>query len=71
MFGVPTNEERVKELVGTLEQKLDVYDVILGKQKYLAGNVRCILFDDHRYAADLGVGAHSRRLLPSALWCHA
>ncbi|TFY56552.1 hypothetical protein EVG20_g8883 [Dentipellis fragilis] len=38
--GIPTNEERAAWLLKTLEAKLDVYDQILGKQKYLAGNVR-------------------------------
>jgi glutathione S-transferase len=40
MRGMTTNEERVKELAATLDQKLNAYDVILGKQKYLAGDVR-------------------------------
>ena len=39
-IGEATNEERVKELVPQLESKLDVYEGILGRQKYLAGNVR-------------------------------
>jgi hypothetical protein len=30
----------VEELLGQLEGKLDGYEVILGKQKYLAGDVR-------------------------------
>jgi len=38
--GLPADEERVKELIPQLESKLDVYEVILGKQKYLAGDVR-------------------------------
>ena len=38
--GLPADEERVKELVPQLESKLDVYEVILSKQKYLAGDVR-------------------------------
>jgi glutathione S-transferase len=40
--GIATNEERLKELVTQLEGKLDVYETILGKQKYLAGDVRSI-----------------------------
>ncbi|KAI0696179.1 glutathione transferase [Cytidiella melzeri] len=38
LFGKPTNEEVVKETLAILESKLKVYDVILGKQKYLAGD---------------------------------
>ena len=38
--GLTANEERVKELVPQLEAKLDGYEVILSKQKYLAGDVR-------------------------------
>lgn len=38
MRGLTTNEERVKELYATLEAKLDAYNTILGKQKYLAGD---------------------------------
>jgi len=30
----------VNELLGMLKGKLDVYETILGKQKYLAGDVR-------------------------------
>jgi len=36
--GMETNEERVKELISQLEGKLDGYEAILGKQKYLAGD---------------------------------
>ncbi|KAG2098418.1 glutathione S-transferase [Suillus discolor] len=37
-FGLQSNEERVSELLKTLQEKLDVYEVILSKQKYLAGD---------------------------------
>lgn len=36
--GLQPNEERVSELLASLLPKLDAYDVILGKQKYLAGD---------------------------------
>ena len=39
-YGAETDEKRVEELVGQLEGKLDGYEAILNKQKYLAGNVR-------------------------------
>ena len=38
--GLATDEERVKDLVPQLEAKLDGYETILSKQKYLAGDVR-------------------------------
>jgi len=38
--GQTTNEERVKELMAQFETKLDGYETILRKQKYLAGDVR-------------------------------
>ncbi|KAG2366647.1 glutathione S-transferase [Suillus spraguei] len=36
--GLQTNEERISELLVSLRPKLDAYDVILSKQKYLAGD---------------------------------
>jgi glutathione S-transferase len=36
--GLQPNEERVSELLASLLPKLDAYDLILGKQKYLAGD---------------------------------
>ena len=39
-YGKETNEVLVTELIAKLETKLDGYEVILGKQKYLAGDVR-------------------------------
>ncbi|KAH9018603.1 glutathione S-transferase [Lactarius pseudohatsudake] len=38
-LGQKTNEPLVAELVIKLNGKLDAYEIILGKQKYLAGNV--------------------------------
>ena len=40
MLGGEADEKRVEELVVKLNGKLDAYEVILGKQKYLAGDVR-------------------------------
>lgn len=37
--GLKTDEARLAELMKTLDEKLDVYNVILGKQKYVAGDV--------------------------------
>jgi glutathione S-transferase len=39
-IGETMNEERVKELITQLESKLDGYEAILSRQKYIAGNVR-------------------------------
>ncbi|EIW77399.1 glutathione S-transferase [Coniophora puteana RWD-64-598 SS2] len=38
MRGVTPDEARAAECLKTLEAKLDVYDVLLGKQKYVGGN---------------------------------
>ena len=40
MLGQTTDEKNVEELVVQFEGKLDGYEAILGKQKYLAGDVR-------------------------------
>ncbi|KAI0271233.1 glutathione S-transferase [Russula aff. rugulosa BPL654] len=37
-WGQETDEKRVEELVGKFEGKLDGYEAILGKQKYLGGD---------------------------------
>lgn len=37
--GFKTDEEAVKAALATLEEKLDVYEKILSKQKFLAGDV--------------------------------
>jgi glutathione S-transferase len=39
MRGARTDDAEVAKLTATLDAKLDVYDKILSKQKYLAGNV--------------------------------
>ena len=39
MHGGTPDEALFKDLIGKLSAKLDVYDEILAKQKYLAGNV--------------------------------
>lgn len=40
MRGETTDEKRVTDLTATLNSKLDVYEKILSKRKYLAGDVR-------------------------------
>lgn len=39
MFGLETDQAVFDKLIDDLSSKLDVYDKILSKQKYLAGNV--------------------------------
>ena len=39
MRGGVTDEKRVADLTETLNAKLDVYDKILSKRRYLAGDV--------------------------------
>jgi glutathione S-transferase len=43
--GMKTDEARVKELLVTMGGKLDVYEKILGTQKYLAGDVSSLWVD--------------------------
>jgi glutathione S-transferase len=42
--GATPDEQRVQELLPQLESKLDAYETILGKQQYLAGDVRLLRF---------------------------
>ncbi|EDR09231.1 uncharacterized protein LACBIDRAFT_296671 [Laccaria bicolor S238N-H82] len=37
MYGLTPNQETFDELIGNLDKRLDVYDQILSKQKYVAG----------------------------------
>lgn len=41
-FGLEADPEAGKALLETLEKKLEAYEVILSKQKYLAGEVRAM-----------------------------
>jgi glutathione S-transferase len=45
LLGMQTDKAQVKELVVTMEGRLDVYDKILGTQKYLAGDVSSLSVD--------------------------
>lgn len=40
--GVPCDDEQYAVLLKRVEIVLDVYEVILGKQKYIGGNVRLL-----------------------------
>ena len=73
LFGQETNEKLVQELATQLENKLDAYEVILGKQKYLAGNVRGSLENTPRWVSSMLVEADPvHRRLPSQICttCH-
>jgi hypothetical protein len=68
-----TNEKRVEELVALLKVKLDGHEAILGKQKYLAGDVR----DRSKYAQFVRIDGSDTsdvvcRRLPSRIYsiCH-
>ena len=43
-----TNEETFDELIGNLDKRLDVYDQILSKQKYVASEVRFSFLPPYR-----------------------
>lgn len=47
MFGGKTDSAVVEELKTTLEGKLAAYDIILGKTKYLAGDVSPLVSVNH------------------------
>jgi hypothetical protein len=42
--GLPFDKEAFEKHIATLALKLDVYDKILSKQKYIAGDVCVLLF---------------------------
>ena len=46
MFGMKTDEELVATLIQGLDAKLNGYEAILSKQKYLAGNVSWGYYSD-------------------------
>jgi glutathione S-transferase len=69
VHGQPIDEERVKSLLPVLESKLDVYEVILSKQKYLAGDVRTVrsTFEKGKNDTDgveTSAGGYSRGPIP-------
>jgi len=64
--GEALDENRLKELTSQLENKLDVLDAILGKQKYLAGDeitLADLFFISRGYRAfdDFGLGGLEKR----------
>ncbi|KAH7099225.1 glutathione S-transferase [Auriculariales sp. MPI-PUGE-AT-0066] len=73
-FGQKTDEARVTELVGKLEQKLDGYERILSKSKYLAGDVLTIVDLAHlpygwKVANDAGIDIFNATKRPNlARW---
>jgi hypothetical protein len=71
MRGQETDERRVKEHTDKLSMKLDGYEAILSKQKYLAGDVSAPFV---KYKPQLidprGAGTHHGRSLPPSVWLH-
>ena len=66
MRGLTTDEARVTEELEKLDGKLDGYERILSKQKYLAGDVRRLIADTHQIYTNLtGIVNHLFRNLPS------
>ena len=67
--GGTTNEERVKECLAILEANLDIYEQILAKQRYLAGDVRpstnSITCNSNSHYAIMA-GGDTRRSIPFA-----
>jgi glutathione S-transferase len=55
MFGGTPDKDVYDALLKSLSAKLDAYEIILGKQKYLAGDVRCIILPRFRVLTSLFV----------------
>jgi hypothetical protein len=71
MRGGTTDVAVYENLLKGLNAKLDVYDKILSKQKYLAGNVS-VSSVQFRYRPDeRSLGAHASGSIPHSLRCHA
>ena len=63
------DEAKIAELKAQLNAKLDVYEKILSKQPYLAGQVNGNpLFSSITFLSHTNKGIHSGRLVSSALW---
>lgn len=69
MKGGATNEAVVKEYTETLKAKLKAYEVILSKQKYLAGDVCFILYNVLCHELIISLGGYAGRPLPSSIRC--
>jgi len=64
-----TDEKKVDQLKEQLNQKLDVYDKILSKQKYLAGDVnKRFLFCKILYSYVVFLGIYSSRFISFTIW---
>jgi hypothetical protein len=72
MIGQTTDEARAEYAAGELLKKLQIYEVLLGKRKYLAGDVRIpflLNFDtDLTRIPTRILECHSRRSLSSPVW---
>ena len=63
-----SSKEKIDELSANLANKLDVYDQILGKQKYLTGEVIYPSTARGLDAHSLTIEHHLGRSLPRSLW---
>lgn len=63
--GKESDENVVAEQLKKLEEKLDAYEVILSKQKYLAGNVRTSIA--HLKTISTAHDVYDDRVLPSPI----
>ena len=60
LHGLTADEETFGELIGDLDKRLDVYDQILSKQKYVAGKVRFSFLPPYRLYLYIITGSHPR-----------
>ena len=67
MKGLGGSDELAKTELEALDNKLDAYNVILGRQKYLAGDVRTTNLFPKNADADLPVEADACRPVPHPL----
>jgi hypothetical protein len=71
MRGGTTDVGVYENLLKGLNTKLDVYDKILSKQKYLAGNVSLPSVQLRYRPNERSLGAHAGGSIPHSLRCHA
>ena len=62
MFGGKTDPDAVERFKTTLDAKLAAYDVILGKTKYLAGDVSCAHMFSMSYHTDRVIRADTQEI---------
>ena len=60
LHGLTANEENFGELIGNLDNRLDVHDHILSKQKCVAGEVRFSFLPPYRLYLCIITESHPR-----------